>query len=184
MKIIRSTAAAENEPCKDCPLSAYRSPRLCCPKSCGACPTTTNIEEVTEGAYECAFAKECKRGCSCRFSSTIAFPPCTDFDIWKVKGNGNGQELASKYDAEHHTEDLVAKMDKWDICKLADAQIVGRGHSGKVEARRKLEDDYGCAFNKVCHSGCECVSTAVAFEAVTCLVERFDIEPFSDFSAK
>ena len=119
-------------------------------------------------------------------------PPCADFDIWKVNGQANvaalsQEELASKHDVEHYREDFSSflnKMDKWDICKLADAQIVGRGHSGKVEARTKLEDDYGCAFNKVCHSGCECVSTAVAFEAVTCLVERFDIEPFSDFSAK
>ena len=28
LKIIRSTAAAENEPCKVCPLSAYRSPQV------------------------------------------------------------------------------------------------------------------------------------------------------------
>ena len=32
LKIVRSTAAAENEPCKVCPLSAYRSPRYPAPR--------------------------------------------------------------------------------------------------------------------------------------------------------
>ena len=85
-----------------------------------------------------------------------------------AKVSGNSAHLATQADAEAHHDEIVASMGVSEVCKLADGQIEGSGHGGKIGAWN--QDGYGCSIECSGESTCVCACMNACWQVYVFLI--------------
>ena len=84
-----------------------------------------------------------------------------------AKVSGNSAHLATQAHAKAYQDKIVASMGAWEVCKLADGQIEGSGHGGKIKAWN--QDGYGCSIECSSESAFVCVCMNASLQVYICM---------------